>query len=373
MRVGNWWYVLLALVLMGISLMVGAQQTPTPFQPTEVVTLGFESMTDMAIDLTTNVLYVVGYSGDQGFLEKYDTNLVLKKQTSWGRSAYSVVVDSASFVYVMESGKLLKFNPTNLKVVDEVVMEPLEGRSGCSGGWGSHQMGIAANDDIYVFRYRGGGKPLCGKLCIDRYNTDLEPQGSTSWEIQQGTLLFASMAVDPTTSDVYVSGQIRKGDEFCCFLKRFDGQLNNKRERDCLNSMSGTTSSGPKLAETRIVADSGFVYITAYGKLPGGRGSDIWLEKFDKGFSSAGCSSWGWQSSDADIAKGIAIDPASQDVYVVGVRILQGILVIKYDNNAQPLWSKVWKVWGGGSIPEAVVIDSSSNVYVAGDGFILKL
>jgi len=376
MRVRDWRYVLLVLVLVGISLTVGAQQTPTSFQPAKVVTLGFQTLDDMTIDLATNVLYIVGCSGDKGFLAKYDTDLDLKRQISWDRTPYRVVVDSKSFVYViMEDRKLLKFNPTNLEVVDEAVMEPLEEKSGCSGCMGTYEMGITANDDIYVFRYHGAGKPLCGRLRITRYNTDLEPQGSTSWDIEEGTLRSAGMAVDPTSSDVYVSGQIRKGDELCYFLKRFDGQLNKKQERDCLNSMSGTISGGgPQLAEPHMVADSGFVYIATYGKLPSGRGLDIWLEKFNSELSSAGCSSWGWQDPEADIAKGIAIDTATQDVYVVGVRILRGMLVIKYDNNVQPLWSKAWKVWGGrGSIPEAVVIDSSSNVYVGGDGFIFKL
>jgi hypothetical protein len=104
------------------------------------------------------------------------------------------------------------------------------------------------------------------------------------------------------------------------------------------------------------------ILITGTIRKGGSNMGDIFLGKYDQYLRSKWNLTWGNPSID-EIGKAIAID-SSNNIYIAGNSESDTILV-KFDQDGQDIWDKSW---GGNKdeICNSVIIDNSNNIYLAG-------
>ncbi len=397
MRGRSWKYVWVIMALMAVSLAVGGQQEPVQIQPARVGNLEFPNVDGM-VALAGNI-YVAGHDGDEAYIVEYNTNLYLQGSgISWEGEPVGIVSDSASgSIYALDYSVVRKLTPNlslvtktdaglNTAAFEKAMKQYGFMRSGFKPyDFTASPQGIDVDSkgDIYTlyfvrgefFAEPGQTKPF-EVIWLQKYTGSLGFVTGEGWILERSAIPewipSLDMAVDKTSGDVYVVGAIEDGEKIRCILLKFTSNLTFAWKVN----LFGTPSSSVKLTLPKVAADSNRVYAVAFGKLPGGRGTDIIVEVRGNNRELIGGSSWGWLSNAADMSYDITIDTTSstKDVYVAGTRFFSGALLIKFDNLGNVTWSGIWP--GSRSVARAVVSDSRS-VYMAGEtsnnGFVIKV
>ncbi|MFX1455895.1 MAG: SBBP repeat-containing protein [Promethearchaeota archaeon] len=118
-----------------------------------------------------------------------------------------------------------------------------------------------------------------------------------------------------------------------------------------------------------VAVDSpGNVYLAGETASFGAGSDDMVLVKYD----GNGVQQWNrtWGGGECDVGRGVAVD-SSGNIYLAGETFSFGagfydMVLVKYDGNGVQLWNRTW----GGAIQDfgqAVAVDSSGNAYLVGD------
>jgi hypothetical protein len=193
---------------------------------------------------------------------------------------------------------------------------------------------------------------------LAKYNAS----GAIQWQRALGGLLsdaFKNVAVD-SSGNVYASG-FNENAVAAALIAKYDtsGTLQWQRTLDGLVSEDSRSIA---------VDSSGNVYIAGFTNSQGAGGFDALIAKYD----TSGTLQWQRILGDvgSEFAVGIAVD-SSANVYITGYENSQGqggadVLIAKYDTSGTIQWQRIL---GGGSsdLGLAITVDSSGNVYVAGN------
>jgi uncharacterized delta-60 repeat protein len=117
-----------------------------------------------------------------------------------------------------------------------------------------------------------------------------------------------------------------------------------------------------------VVDSSDNIYLAGYISGFGAGNSDLCLVKFDNNGNYQWDRTWG--GIEWEVGSGVAVD-SSDNIYVVGTTYSFGagnedMILVKYNSSGVQLWNQTW---GGidADCGEGVVVDSSDNIYLAGD------
>ena len=315
----------------------------------------------------------------------------LRSTKQWGTSGFdngfSVAVDSSGNIFVtgFTAGGL--DGNTYLLGIDIFLTKfDNNGNKLWTKQWGTNKdeqgysVAVDSSDNVFVTGYTAGdldGNTFTG--WVDIFLTKFDNDGNKLWTRQWGTVgrnTGNSVAVD-SLDNVFVVGTTQ-GDldgntnigEEDIFLTKFDNDGNKLWTKQW-----GTIA--PDIGNSVAIDSSDNVLVTGWtaGELDGNTfvgNEDIFLTKFDNDGNKLWTKQWG--TTQLDEGNSVAVD-SSDNVFVTGYTYgnLDGnasaggldILLTKFDNDGNKLWTKQWgtnKGDGGNSVS----VDSSDNVLVTG-------
>lgn len=228
---------------------------------------------------------------------------------------------------------------------------------GNTGSDVAYGIGVDSNGNSYITGI-ASNSPYAYML-IAKYNTS----GALQWQRVLGNATNTQngrAATVDSSGNVYVTGYTDSGSNKVLVAKyNTNGTI----------QWQGTLGTGAQTLAGRgiFVDSSGNVYVCADGNDTSGS-SDLFVFKYN----NSGTLQWQRKlgGGSAEYAKGVTVD-ASGNVYAVGYSTaaiigFEDIIVVKYDSSGTIQWQRAF----GGSSNEngyAIAVDSSSNVYVAGD------
>jgi uncharacterized delta-60 repeat protein len=258
-------------------------------------------------------IYIAGYSDDI-ILVKYNKNGLELWNHTWGGFAYEfcggLTIDSSDNIYLA----------------------------------GSTESFGAGNEDIILIKYNRNG--------------------IKQWNITWGGIDF-DRCYEVSTDDsgnlylVGVTSSFGLGDGDIALVK-FD--VNGLQQWNC--TWGGTSHD----AGRGLVVDSlGNIYVTGQSESFGAGDHDIVLIKYDNNGIQQWNTTWGGIAQDIGFA--VVVD-SLDNVYLTGITsgypLESDVVLIKYNSNGIQLWNRTWGRMDQ-DYGEALVIDSSDNVYVVGE------
>jgi hypothetical protein len=289
-------------------------------------------------------------------------------------TAFDVALDSSGNVYVTggvtdastgdsfwltikyDSSGNQVFNTTFNKLVTETISE------------NPGEIAVDSSGNIYVTGYTYtslGGKAIWHTI---KYDSSGNEVWNATFDGGGVTDIANGIAVD-SAANVYVTGHTVP-------LSGGDSKIVTIKYDSSGNEVWNKTYDSPSGVETDqgfdvLVDSSGNVYVAGEAGLTGGD-TDSFLIKYD----SSGNEVWNasFHGGDADGAYGVALDSASGDIYIVGYTLtLSGttqLLMIKYNTTGDEQWNKKLNISDIQDIGHAVALDSSGDIYIAGETFI---
>jgi len=219
--------------------------------------------------------------------------------------------------------------------------------------------GVALDSSFNV--YAVGRTASQGAGSNDVILTKYDSSGTIQWQKLLG--LSASdegnaIAIDGS-NNIYITGYYSSNN---LLIAKYDSSGTIQWQR----ALTTSTNNGNGIR----VTSAGTVYVVGFSSGGGGQGSnDVLLTKYD----TSGTIQWqrvlGGASS--DVGNAIAID-SSENLYVAGSTQSQGlgsteILVAKYDSSGAIQWQRILGTVNA-DVAYGVALDSSANVYITGYG-----
>jgi uncharacterized delta-60 repeat protein len=263
---------------------------------------------------------------DDQILVKYNSSGVEQWTTSWGGSFSDVAND----VILSPDGTIVVVGYTD-------------------------SYNVTNNRDISIAKYSETGTIAGCADCISRIETESD---QTVTESDQ-TVTEADQTVTESDQTVTEADQTPQILVECGVVGGY------------LNTWGGTSSD---LARAVATDSSGNVYVAGYTQSTGltAGSNDQSLVKYD----SSGVEQWSktWGGTGFDEAYGIDVDDNNGDIYIVGGSNSTGFTagnsdqtLVKFNSSGVEQWTKTWG-GNGNDIAYAVKVDSSSNIYVVGNG-----
>ncbi|MHA1444358.1 MAG: SBBP repeat-containing protein [Candidatus Hodarchaeales archaeon] len=332
----------------------------------------YDSARGVAADSSGNVLLAgftesFGVGGRAMILVKYNGNGVQQWSRIWGGSigddGYGVTVDSSGSIYL--AGETSSFGVGGRDMI--LVKYDGNGVQQWNYTWGGSSYdsarGVAADSSGNVLL--AGGTQSFGAGSYDmvlvKYDGNGIQQLNRTWGGGSSDNAYG-VAVD-SSGNIYLAGfteSFGAGDSDMVLVK-YDGNGEQQWNR--------TWGGGSRDDAYGVAVDSsGNIYLAGETYSFGAGDSDMVLVKYD----GNGIQQWNhtWGGDRSDDAYGVAVD-SSGNIFLAGytwnfgVEIVDMVLV-KYDGSGEQQWNRTW---GGDSwdIGLGVVVDSSGNIYLAGE------
>ena len=203
----------------------------------------------------------------------------------------------------------------------------------------------AGNADMVLVKYNGNG--------VRQWN---HTWGGGSWDYGYG------VAVD-SSGNIYLAGTTWS------FGAGLSDMILVKYNGNGVQQWNHTWGGGSWDFGYGVAVDSsGNIYLAGYTYSFGAGSYDMVLVKYDgNGLQQWNCT---WGGANSDYGYGVAVD-SSGNVYLVGETYSFGagscdMILVKYDGSGVQQWNRTW---GGGNYNYGygVAVDSSGNIYLAGD------
>jgi hypothetical protein len=368
----------------------------------------------IAVDTSGNV-YVTGYSGAtwgspvrpyagslDAFAAKLDGSGALQWNTFLGSASYddgwAIAVDTSGNVYVTGTSYATWGSPVRpysgyyedafaAKLNESGVLQWNTFMGGSESDYG-RGIAVDTNGNVYVTGYSGASwgspvRPIAG--AFDAFAAKLNNNGALQWNTFLGSLTSDSgwaIAVD-SSGNVYVAGWsgLTWGSPVRTFAGGRDAFVAKLNGSGALQWNTFLGSSSDDVSNAIAVDTSGNVYVAGYSGAswgspvrPFGGNCDAFVAKLN----GSGALQWNTflGGSDYDFGNAIAVD-MSGNVYVAGdspaswgspVRPYAGSLdafAAKLDGSGALQWNAFLGGSGGDDGP-GIAVDTSGNVYVAG-------
>ena len=244
----------------------------------------------------------------------------------------------------------------NLNMSSPIIYEDYRTWGGLQDDYGKGII-VDSSNNVYITGYTwsfGGGFIDMVLVKYDRYGVQ---QWNRTWGGIDGEIGF-EVTLD-SSEDLYICGASSSSMGLWKYDNSGTLQWNHTWDPDDVNIGYGLTMDS-----------SDNVYLVGYTDKYGAGNADIVLKKCD----SSGVQQWNrtWGGNMIDYGYGVAVD-SSDNVYIVGGTESYGagdydMVLVKYDSSGVQQWNHTW----GGSrndICRAVAVDSSDNIYLAGDSF----
>ena len=326
----------------------------------------------VAVDSSDNVYLAgwidnLGVNGSDMALVKYDRFGVQQWNRTWGGIdgdyGRGVAVDSSDNVYLAGGTDSFGVNNSDMVLVkyDSSGVQQWNrtwGGSDWDYGWG---VAVDSLNNVYL----GGVADSFGVDYSDMVLVKYDSSGMQQWNRTWGGIAedyVWGVAVD-SLNNVYLAGGTGSSvvNDIDMVLVKYDslGAQQWNRTWGGSNWDLGWGVAVDSLNNVYLAGETGNLVVGS---------GDIVLVKYD----SLGVQQWNrtWDENDGDFAKGVAVD-SSDNVYLVGWTDNFGIygsnmVLVNYDSFGVQQWNRTW----GGSDWDygwGVAVDSSDNVYLAGD------
>ncbi len=307
----------------------------------------------VAVDSLDNI-YLVGSTGDDIVLAKYDSSGILQWNRTWDASSdddgNGVALDSVGNIYVVGSTGingndmvLVKYNNSGVQQWNRTWGESL----GDSG----NGVAIDSLNNVYITGTTGIG----ADVVLVKYNSSGVQQWNRTWS--EGIDSAYGVAVD-SSDNIYLVGEALIGNNHILLVKyNSSGVLQWDRKLDY--------SLGYAVGYAITVDSFDNIYLAGetLTRVSGER--DMVLVKFDSSGAFKWSRKWGETYLD-ERAYGVTVD-SSNNVYLVGYEgvINKNINLIKYNSSGVQQWVHTW---GGVSddVGNGVIVDSTDDVYLVG-------
>jgi hypothetical protein len=328
----------------------------------------------VAVDSSGNV-YLVGTTlsfGAGGWdivLIKYDGNGMQQWNRTWGGGnwdyGYGVTVDSSENVYL--AGGTESFGVGGL----DMVLVKYDGNGvqqwNRTWGGGDHDCGnrvvLDSSENIYLTGVTASFGAGYSDMIMVKYYGNGTQQWNCTWGGDDNDY-SNGMAVD-SSDNVYLAGGTES------FGAGVDDMVLIKYDGNGVQQWNRTWGGEDTDGGYGITVDSsGDVYFAGRTDSFGVGGSDMVLVKYD----GNGIQQWNrtWGGGEYDCGTEVALD-SLDNVYLAGSTESFGVgghdmVLVKYDGNGTQQWNCTW---GGddNDYSNGITVDSSDNIYLAGDTF----
>jgi len=228
---------------------------------------------------------------------------------------------------------------------------------------------IQNNDsNIYILGFNYESFPLNSDILTLKYNSE----GIFKWAVKYtgprpyGLDQVRGIAIDES-GNTYVTGIADNGSSSRYDMATIKYDWNGVQKWVKIYNGAANLDDAPSAIKTD---HSGNVIITGYSQWSGALGG---INYTTIKYNSIGDTLWtrfyNGPSNDEDIAYDLDVDTTNK-VYVTGRSLTTGtiydIATLKYDENGQQIWSKIYDGFGKNDIGLSVETDNSLNVYVSG-------
>jgi uncharacterized delta-60 repeat protein len=345
---------------------------------------GSDRATAIALDSSGNI-YTAGSTASTGLtaglddqtLVKYNSSGVEQWSKTWGGTgsdrATAIALDSSGNIYT--AGFTASTGLTAGLEDQTLVKYDSSGVEQWSKTWGGDSTDIAtaialdSSGNIYTAgqTFSTGFSSGSWDQTLVKYDSSGVEQWSKTWG---GTGFDIATAIALDSSDnIYVVGYT----DSTGFTTGFNDQTLVKYNSSGVEQWSKTwgASSGNDYATSIGLDDSGNIFVAGYTNSTGltAGNDDQTLVKYN----SSGVEQWSktWGGDGIDQARSLIIDIVG-NIYVAGQTTTTGFsagsidkTLVKYNSSGVEQWSKTWG-GSGEDIASALTIDSSGNIYVAG-------
>jgi uncharacterized delta-60 repeat protein len=269
--------------------------------------------------------------------------------------ALCVFIPIPNFINNSE-GKELKSNALNLLTTNDAFR--VEWYQVWGGNYSEYGRKVALDlsGSVYVVGFTWSFGEGYADMCLVKYDNSGNQQWNRTWG-GTGFDYGNAVAID-TSGDVYIAGytdSFSKGYNDMCLVK-YD--KNGIQQWNC--TWGG---AGQDFCNALAIDLSNNVYLAGHSD------DNIVLVKYNEnGVQQWNCT---WDSGSGDYGWDLAIDSLG-NLYIAGTEVAlsekgesHDMILIKYDENGIQQWNRTWGGAGDES-GEAVVVDSSDNVYLAG-------
>ncbi len=316
----------------------------------------------IALDLSGNI-YIAGYTNSYGGIDmalvKFDSSGVLQWNVTWGGGsideAYAIALDSLDNIYL--AGRTNSYGVGWMDLC--LVKFDNSGIFQWYRTWGgymdevAYEIALDSSDNIYLAGQTNA--PGWADFVLLKYDNSGNYQWNRTWSGSGATA--NAIALDPS-DNVYLAGYTSSngaGEIDSCLVK-----YDSSGVFQWYRTWGGSDGDAPKAI---TLDSSNNIYLAGYTFSYGAGGKDMSLVKYD----SSGVFQWyrTWGGSGFDGANAIALD-SSDNVYLAGFgKGTRDMVLVKYNSSGDYQW---YRTWGGSSYENAyaIALDSSDNIYLAG-------
>lgn len=239
--------------------------------------------------------------------------------------------------------------------------------SGHTGNGGTvRDLKVDSSGNVYVTGVSNGASFSGNDVVTIKYNSSGTQQWATSYNGPGNGADDASGLQVDSSGNVYVAGSAYGGSS--TLNDYFTVKYNSSGVQQWAATYNGTGNSNDSAAAIGIDS-SGNVYVT--GASQGSSNIDYATIKYNSTGTQQWVASYNGGYNGQDAARALYVD-SSGNVYVTGTSEVgsldNDILTVKYDTSGTQQWATGYgNVSGRHDLPSAITVDSSGNVYVAGN------
>jgi uncharacterized delta-60 repeat protein len=342
---------------------------------------------DVAVDSANNI-FLAGYTSSfgvgssDGILVQYNGLGQQQWNTTWGGSGdetgYDIVVDSSDNVFL--AGSITSFGAGGEDILlikyvessDDNGAGPIPSSNPPEQQWNTtwgrvgddwgRNIAVDSSNNIYITGRTNSFGAGGDDIVLVKYDNLGQQQWNTTWGTSVSESGYA-IALD-SSGNIFITGSISTGNPPPDTVNMILVKFNSLGEYQWNKTWGG----GHIEWGWEIILDSSDnILITGFTFSYGEGSGDLFLVKY----GSQGTLQWDatWGGSEFEIGFEIALD-SSDNIFITGVTNSYGagsgdLLLVKYNSQGMLQWNTTWGVTDS-EYGEAIVLDSSGNIFLAG-------